>query len=127
MSRAGSRRHRPGWCGTNRRRARLHPTLEDLDDDHAPATARTGWSWIGWFSRFNCRRHREQLPDAGDIGLAAGAGEQAVVSNAVEALRQDVQQEASDELVGAERHRAIALGADAAIILGAEGDAALVE
>src|SRR5258707_13240437 len=114
MSRAGSRRHRPGWCRTNRRRARLHPTLEDLDDDHAPATARTGWSWIGWFDRFsrlNCPRHREQLPDAGDNCLAAGAGEPAVGSNAGEARREDGQQGTADELLGAEPRRAITPGA----------------
>src|SRR5260370_40297454 len=97
MARAGSRRHAPGWCRTTRRGARLPQRLEDPEDDHAPATARTGWSWIGWFDRFsrlNCRRHREQGPDAGDIGLAAGAGEHAVVSEAAEDLRPDGQQEA---------------------------------
>ena len=41
MKRAGSRR-RPGCCGSARRRPRLHPTFEGLDDAHAPAAARTG-------------------------------------------------------------------------------------
>ena len=36
---------------------------------------------------------------AGDIGLAAGAREQAIVPNAVKTLRQHVEQEAADELV----------------------------
>ena len=55
--------------------------------------------WFDRFSRLDCRRHREQFAGAGDIGLAAGAREQAIVPDAVEALRQDVEQEAADELV----------------------------
>ena len=39
--------------------------------------------------------------------LARRAGEQAVAANAVELTRQDVRQEAADELVGAERHDAL--------------------
>jgi len=108
----------------------LAGTLEDLDDDHATAAA---WAWrtrIGWRSGFfglgRCR-HREQLPGKGDIGLAAGAGEQAVVTDTVEALRQNMKQEATDELVGAERHGALAVGTVAAIVLVAKGDAGLVE
>ena len=41
----------------------------------------------------------EQLPGTRDIGFAAGAGEEAVVTDAVEALRQNVEQEAADEFV----------------------------
>src|ERR1035437_7330266 len=37
-----------------------------------------------------CRRHRQQRPGAGEIGLASGAGEEAAVPNAVKPLRQDV-------------------------------------
>ena len=74
------------------------------------------------------RRGRgDQLPDARDIGLAAGAGEQPVVADAVEPLGQGVEQEAPDELVGRQRHRAMAGLPVAAIVLIAEGDAALVE
>lgn len=60
-------------------------------------------------------------------GLAAGAGEEAVVADAVEPLGQDVEQEAPDELIGIERHHAIPCLPIAAVILVAEGDAALVE
>jgi hypothetical protein len=49
------------------------------------------------------------------------------VPNAVEAEREDMQQEAAHELVGVERHDLMALGAATAIILVAEGDAGLVE
>ena len=45
------------------------------------------------------RRDGQQFAGAGDVGLAGGAGEQAVVADAVEAAGQDVQQEAADELV----------------------------
>ena len=58
-------------------------------------------------ARSGCGRS-EQLPGACDIGLAAGAGEQAVMTDAVEALRQNVEQEAANELVRAERHGALA-------------------
>jgi hypothetical protein len=45
----------------------------------------------------------------------------------VEPARQDVKQEAADELVGAECHDLLAVRAIAAIVLVAEGDAGLVE
>ena len=69
----------------------------------------------------------EQLPGAGDIGLVGGADEQAVVPDAVKALRQKVQEKATDELIGAERHRALAVAAVAAMVFVVEGDAGLIE
>ena len=48
---------------------------------------------VGW------HRRRGYLPDEGDgLGAAAG-GEQAVMADAVEAVGQDVEQEAADERV----------------------------
>ena len=47
-----------------------------------------------------CRRHVEQAARLGDVVGAGAAGEQAVVTDAVEAVRQDVDQEAADELAG---------------------------
>ena len=113
-----------------RRCARLPPPLERLDDDHAPAAAGAWRAEVVWF--FRCvvigrRRDGQQLAGEREAGLAGGAGEQAVVADAVEAARQDVEQEAADELVGGERHDLLAVGAVAAIVLVAEGDAALVE
>ena len=61
------------------------------------------------------------------LALRRGAGEQPVVADAMETLGQDVEQEAPDELVGAERHCAIPRLPVAAVILVAEGHAALVE
>ena len=69
----------------------------------------------------------QQFAGEREAGLAGGAGEQAVVPDAMEAARQDMEQEAADELVGGERHDLLPVGAVAAIVLVAEGDAALVE
>jgi hypothetical protein len=73
--------------------------LECLDDDHATAAARTrlrerlgliGLGAVGIPGLGLCRRHVEQAARSGDVVGARGAGEQAVVTDAVEALRQDV-------------------------------------
>jgi hypothetical protein len=48
------------------------------------------------------------------------------VPNAMEALRQHVDQEAPDELVGRQRHRFVAGGPLDPIVLVLEGDAVLV-
>ena len=47
-----------------------------------------------------CGGHVEQTARPGDVIGARAAGEQAVVADAVEALRQDVDEEAADELAG---------------------------
>ena len=49
------------------------------------------------------------------------------MTDAVEATWQDMEQEATDELVRRERHDALPLGTIAAVVLVAEGDASLVE
>jgi hypothetical protein len=91
-----------GWRGT---------ALEDLDDDHAAAATRTragerlglvGLGAVGIPGLGLCRRHVEQAARSGDVVGARTAGEQAVVTDAVEALRQDVDQESADELAGGE-------------------------
>ena len=69
----------------------------------------------------------DQFSGARNVGLAGGAGEQSVVADAMEAVGQNVEQEAPDELAGRERHRAKPLPAVAAVVLVAEGYAALVE
>ena len=62
----------------------------------------------------------EQPATERELGGALAVGEEAVVADAMEAVRQGVQQEAADELVGVKRHE---LGlAVMAIILPAEGD-----
>lgn len=47
--------------------------------------------------------------------------------DAMEAARQDTEQEAADELVGGKRHDLLPVGAVAAIVLVAKGDTALIE
>lgn len=49
------------------------------------------------------------------------------MSDAVEAARQDMKQEAADELVRGERHDLLTVGAFTAVILVAERDACAVE
>jgi hypothetical protein len=72
-------------------------------------------------------RHCEQVAEACNILGASWAGQQAVVTDAVKALRQDVHQEAADELVGIERHHAVSLGTIEAVILPLEGDTVAIE
>ena len=88
-------------CG--RRSARLPPALERLDDDHASAAARAWRADVVRFFRvvvIGRRGDVQQFAGEREAGLAGGAGEQAIVADAVEAARQDVEQEAADELVG---------------------------
>jgi len=49
------------------------------------------------------------------------------MADAMEALRQNVEQQAPDELAGRQRHRAKPLPAVAAVVLEAEGDATVIE
>ena len=49
------------------------------------------------------------------------------MADAMEPLGQDVEQEAPNELVGRQRHRAVSRLPVMAVVLVAEGDAALVE
>ena len=60
------------------------------------------------------------------ISSLAAAGEQAIVADAVEALRQDVEQEAADELGRGERHGGVAAWPFDPVVLDLEGDARLV-
>ena len=127
--RAGSRRRLPGWSGCARRTAWRMAAREGLDDDHVPAAARAWRVGIGRFDGrlIDGRRcDREQLAGAFETGLASASGEEAIVADAVEATRQAVQQEAADELVGAERHDLLPVWGRATIILVAERYAILV-
>src|SRR5213076_1550039 len=102
-----------------RRCAGLAPARERLDDDHAPAAARAWRANVGWVLRrvlVRQRRDGQQVAGEREAGLRS-AGKQAIVTDAVEAARQDVEQEAADELVGGERHNLLTLGPAAAIVL----------
>src|SRR5690242_6940004 len=103
--------------------------LEDLDDDHVTAAARTGRlagvdsgsAGLG----FRCCSG-EQFPRAGDVGRASTFGEQAVVADAMQAFWQHMDEEAADELVCCERHALVSIAALDAVVLPLEGDALLV-
>ena len=56
-----------------------------------------------------CGLHVEQAARAGDVVGARAAGEQAIVADAVEAVRQDVDQESADELGGGQCHDLLAI------------------
>ena len=76
---------------------------EDLDDDHATAAAWTSRlagidGGNGGLAYRFC--NGEQLTRACDVVGAGAAGEQAVVTDAVEAVWQDMDQESADELAG---------------------------
>src|SRR6516225_8219844 len=61
-----------------------------------------------------------------DVGGSVAAGKQSVVPNAMEALWQDVDEKATNELIGRERHRLVTSWPVDAIVLVPEGDAVLV-
>src|ERR1700747_1439831 len=67
--------------------------------------------------------HGEQLARSRKLFRAGRLGQKSVVTNAMEALRQDVAEETADELTCCERHDFVARSA--AIILVAERDAGL--
>src|SRR5215468_6124953 len=127
-----SRSRRRRWWA-----ARCSAARKDLDNDHAAAAARARRVMIGRGVRIggvvHCRRinlrhwSSHQLPGARDVGLAAGAGQQPVVADAMKPLWQYVEQEAPDELVGTERHCAVPRLPAAAVILVAEDHAAPIE
>src|SRR4051794_20073475 len=97
--------------GFGRWRAARHATaLEDLDNDHMAAAARTSWTPIdgstvclGGIAR-HCRlrqrlRGSNQLPGARDIGFAGSAGEQPVVADAGKSPGAGGGEEAPEEIV----------------------------
>ena len=72
-------------------------------------------------------RHGEQLASARDIGGAVFAvGEQPVVTDAMQALGQHMDQEAPDKLMRWQRHGLVPAGPLDPVILPLEGDAGLV-
>ncbi len=80
--------------------------FEGLDDDHGSTAVGAG---LGEDRRFGViggvgvvglgGRHGEQFAGTGDVAGAAAVGKEPVMADAVEALGQDVDEEAADELV----------------------------
>src|SRR5262249_9003552 len=69
----------------------------------------------------------EQPTRLRDVVGASGVGEEAVVTDAMEAGGQDVDQKAADELVGGERHHLGPVAPVGAVILPPEGHAGVAE
>src|SRR5882672_7089794 len=83
---------------------------------------------IGLGRLLGCRlRQIQALAYHGDGLGTVAAGEQAIVANAVEALGQDVDEEAADELAEVERHRGVPARSLDPVVLDLEGDTPLVE
>src|SRR5436190_21469591 len=119
------------WCGAS---------FKPLDDDHATAAAgadmyRLLFGSIGAIGSIgpdcvdgidgNDWRH-EQLAGTRDVLGAFAAGEQAIISDAVEACGQHVDEKAADELGGSERHHLVAVRTFEPVVLPLEGDAFLI-
>src|SRR6516164_2679873 len=97
--------------------------------------------WCSWLLELSARRsrgagrldgidrnerHGKQLTDTLDIVGAGLTGEEAVVADAVKALRQDMKHESPDELGGRQRHGLVAGRPFDSIVLVTERDASLV-
>ncbi len=106
---------------------------ERLDDDQA-STAAGAWEGeearpvgrIGAIGVIGVGRgcaRGQQRAETGDVGGAAAIGEEPIVTDAVLALGQHVDEEAPDELMGRERHGLVAAGPVDPVVLDPEGDA----
>ncbi len=105
--------------------------FERLDDDHPAAAAGAAPRGGDVFGRIvglarglgRALRRGEQLSGSLDVVRPHRAGQQAVMSDAVKAARQHVQEKAADELVCVERHRLEPVAPFDAVILtwGASG------
>src|ERR1700730_12769418 len=82
---------------------------------------------VGITGRILWRRYVEQLTRSRDVLGAPAVGEEPVVSDAVETVGQDVDEEAADELVGVERHELVSGVALGPVIFPFEGHALAVE
>src|SRR5262245_28675240 len=92
--------------------------------------ARTSAARRHWRQRRrDCPAVREHQAgrEPGEVLGALAIGEQAVVTDAVEAAGQYVDEEAADELIAGQRHDLDPLPSLGAIVLPPEGDAVVVE
>ena len=82
---------------------------------------------VGITGRFLRCRHVKQPARSRDVFRAPAIGEEAVVSNAVETVGQEVDQNAADELVDVECHQLVAVVGLGPVILPFERHACAVE
>ena len=98
--------------------------LEGLNDTHC-ATAIGAWFFEGErlndFSWGVFRNHgwfrTEQNSDCGNVGLSFGAGQQTVMTDAVETVGENVDQEPADELARCQAHNLLAITALGPVVL----------
>ena len=109
---------------------------EGLDDEHrrAAVSANEGGpgaevigAVIAGGSGRRWRGLMQKRASGGDVALAFGVGEQSVVTDAMKARGQHVQQEAAHELIGRQAHPFEACTPVFAVVLPAERDAAIVQ
>ena len=93
--------------------------LDQFDDEHAPVVAggafgqRSAGDFFvavaiiggGIAGRRLGLWHGEKLTATGKLLLSAAIAKEAVITDAMEAIGEDVEEEATDELVGGQRHR----------------------
>src|SRR5262245_28791945 len=120
--------------------SRRRASLEHFDDDHTGTAAGAGMDRLvrrvgvggclilgRWWQLLCRRRQLDQLARPGDgVGLGATAGQQSVVPDAMEPLRQHVQHEAANELARCHGHGLVPARTLAAVVLVLECDALLV-
>jgi hypothetical protein len=95
----------------------LATRLEGLDDDHTPTAARAGTRQLGliigacfFLGLLEDGGTAQELAEASDVGGPVAIGKQSIVADTVKTLREDVHEEAANELVRVERHRLPAIG-----------------
>src|SRR5204863_9562436 len=130
----------PDWREGPQRR--LAAGFEDLDDDHTPAAAWTGvplivpvcvavcvaaFGAVAVAARRGWVGHAKELAGQCDAAGPIAAGQEAIVTDAVKPVGQHMDQDASDELVGVERHQLVASAGLGPVILPFEGHALAVE
>ena len=125
-----------GACDELRRATDALSAREGLDDEHRGAAepAHEGGPGAGvigaaiaGLSGKHWRPLMQQFASGGDVALAVGVGEQSIVTDAMKARGQHVQQEAAHELIGRQAHRFEACTPVFAIVLPAEGDTTIVQ
>ena len=129
---------RRGWQSQRvLRRWRAGRSRERLDGEHESATADRALAQRGAgkllevvaivggrLGRGLGRGHAEQLSAEGEFGVAVAAGEETEMAYAMEGVRQDMHQEATDELRCGQRHRLEAVLLT--VVLPAEADEAVL-
>src|SRR5262249_54071035 len=111
-------------------------TIECFDDDHAATAAWARWRFVVGGGRADViavgvrgsrRWHIESPSTEFELVGAMAIGEQAVVTDAMEAGWEDVEQETAHELANVETHDLAAMTAVLAIVFPAETDMGRVE